>query len=167
MAMTQADFARLVAAHSEPLYRMAYRLVGDAHQAEDVVQETFRAAWGSRAQYDPTRGDRAWLATILRRRAADHWRRGGRWRVMAEHDDQEPLTHDADLLDAGYTDPMQRALDQLPHDWRDALLLVVVGELTHQEAADVLGIPLGTALSRVSRARDKLRRLLTETARPT
>ena len=65
-----------------------------------------------------------------------------------------------DPLAEDYCDDMQQALDRLPSELREALLLVVVGELTHQEAADLLGIPLGTALSRVSRARTRLREFL-------
>jgi RNA polymerase sigma-70 factor (ECF subfamily) len=60
----------------------------------------------------------------------------------------------------GFTDEMQRALLQLPPELRESLLLVVVGELTHQETADTLGVPLGTVLSRVSRARQRLRKNL-------
>ena len=62
----------------------------------------------------------------------------------------DPLAND-------YTDEMQRALDRLPSEIRETLLLVVVGELTHQEVADLLKIPLGTVLSRVSRGRVRLR----------
>jgi RNA polymerase sigma-70 factor (ECF subfamily) len=65
-----------------------------------------------------------------------------------------------DPLAGDYTDEMQHSLEQLPADLRETLLLVVVGELTHQEVADLLDIPLGTVLSRVSRARRRLRELL-------
>ena len=57
-----------------------------------------------------------------------------------------------------FTDEMQSALSELSSELRESLLMVVVGELTHQEAADVLGVPLGTVLSRVSRARLRLRK---------
>jgi RNA polymerase sigma-70 factor (ECF subfamily) len=59
-----------------------------------------------------------------------------------------------------FTDEMQQALSQLPSELRESLLLVVVGELTHQETANTLGVPLGTVLSRVSRARQRLRKHL-------
>jgi RNA polymerase sigma-70 factor (ECF subfamily) len=59
-----------------------------------------------------------------------------------------------------FTDEMQQALGELPFELRESLLLVVVGDLTHQETADVLGVPLGTVLSRVSRARERLRKQL-------
>jgi RNA polymerase sigma-70 factor (ECF subfamily) len=67
-----------------------------------------------------------------------------------EVDGDDPLAND-------YTDEMQRALNRLPTELRECLLLVVVGELTHQEVADLLSVPLGTVLSRVSRARGRLR----------
>ena len=60
----------------------------------------------------------------------------------------------------GFTDEMQQGLAALPEELRESLLLVVVGELTHQETADMLGVPLGTVLSRVSRARQRLRKEL-------
>ena len=59
------------------------------------------------------------------------------------------------------TDELQRALDRLPGELRETLLLVVVAELTHQEAAELLGVPLGTVLSHISRARGRLREMLT------
>ena len=61
-----------------------------------------------------------------------------------------------------FDDRVQGALEQLPDQLRETLLLVVVGELTHQEVADLLAIPIGTVLSRVSRARTRLRKLLVE-----
>ena len=68
--LSLADFNSLVDAHAPALFRIAYRLVGDRHEAEDMVQEAFRSAWKSRGLYQPGRGDRAWLASILRRRGA-------------------------------------------------------------------------------------------------
>ena len=65
-----------------------------------------------------------------------------------------------DPLAGEYPDEIQAALDELPDKLRHALLLVVVGDLTHQEVADMLEIPLGTVLSRVSRARQRLRKSL-------
>lgn len=155
MALTQSQFGRLVADHGTVLYRMAYRMVGQQHEAEDLVQETFRSAWQSRERYEPDRNDRAWLVAILRRRAADRWRK----RPLRIFDAELPEVgvEGPDPLENHYTDEMQHALNQLPAELREALLLVVVGELTHQEAADLLNKPLGTVLSRVSRARTQLR----------
>ena len=167
MALSQADFNRLVADHGPALYRLAYRLIGDRVEAEDIVQETYRSAWKSRARYEPNRGDRAYLATILRRRVADAYRKRPVRLVLSgdSSPDVESAGPSPDL--EGYSDEMQRALNKLPTELKETLLLVIVGELTHQEAATVLDVPIGTVLSRVSRARGRLREYLTaETAKP-
>ena len=156
-------FDRWVRDHVEMLYRVAFRLLGDPHDAEDVVQDAFRSAWASRHLFDPARSERAWLLAILRRRAADHWRRSNavvRPGMGELPQPAAPLGRDpfADELSSA----MQRALGRLPEELRETLLLVVVGGLTHQEAADLQGVPLGTVLSRVSRARSRLREFLLE-----
>lgn len=158
--LSPADFNALVDDHAAAMYRIAYRLVGDRHEAEDMVQETFRSAWKSRGLYEPGRGDRAWLALILRRRVADRWRRHAPLPTLAGDGPHEVGVAGDDPLANHYTDEMQHALAQIPDELRETLLLVVVGELTHQEVADMLEIPLGTVLSRVSRARRRLREVL-------
>lgn len=157
MALSLAEFNGLVVDHGPAMYRLAYRLVGDRHEAEDLVQEAFRSAWKSRNLFQPEGGTRAWLASILRRRAADHWRHPRPPTVLASDRTLEVEIPEIDPCRDQLSDEMQRALGQLPQDLRETLLLVVVGELTHQEAADLLGVPLGTVLSRVSRARKRLR----------
>ena len=163
MALSLSEFNRLVSDHGPVLYRMAYRMVGNRHEAEDLTQETFRSAWKSRERFRPGGGERAWLAAILRRRVADYWRRprppmllAGEGKIDVGYPGDDPLRDE-------FTDEMQHALGQLPDDLRETLLLVVVAELTHQETADMLGIPLGTVLSRVSRARKRLREYLMAT----
>lgn len=167
MPLERDDFHAIVDEHGPAMYRLAYRLLGDTHDAEEVVQETLRSAWVSRDRFEPGRGRRAWLASILRRRAVDRWRKIGRTpsAPAGDHVLDIPTDGDDPLADE-YTDEMQNALEQLPDDMRDALLMVVVGELTHQETADALGVPLGTILSRVSRARKRLRETLLATTRP-
>lgn len=160
MALSGTQFRVLVEEHAAALYRLAYRLVGDAHEAEDIVQETLRGAWNSRERFDQTRGERAWLASILRRRVVDRWRKFRYVPIATGGPAFEVAAMAADPLALDYTDEMQFALGQLSPDLREALLLVVVGELTHSQTAELLGVPLGTVLSRVSRARQKLRRCL-------
>lgn len=160
MALSQTQFQRMVADHGPSLYRMAYRMVGNAHDAEDVVQDAYRSAWKSRTSFDAKRGERPWLASILRRRVIDRWRVHPRPAPLADSGVVDIEVPAVDPLADQYTDEMQRALDQLSPDLRECLLLVVVAELTHQEAADLLSIPLGTVLSRVSRARERLRKAL-------
>lgn len=158
---TGAQFDEWNSRHGTVLYRVAYRLVGKAHDAEDVLQDTFRSAWASRALYDPSRSERSWLLAILRRRVADHWRKHEPREVPVSHDAPDPPARAAaDPFHDELSQAMQAALDRLPKELRETLLLVVVGELTHQETADLLGVPLGTVLSRVSRARSRLREFL-------
>lgn len=166
-AACAARFDQWTHDHAPALYRVAYRMLGKAHDAEDVLQDTFRSAWTSRHLYETSRSERAWLLGILRRRVADHWRRRGACQSSLGEDSArivappapEPF---ADELSAR----MQQALAILPVELRETLLLVVVGELTHQEAADLQGIPLGTVLSRVSRARTRLREWLVAASVP-
>lgn len=147
--------------HVAVLYRVAYRLIGNAHDAEDVLQDTFRSAWTSRDLYDSSRSERAWLLAILRRRVADHWRRREQ-RESPAAEMPHPAIDPHDPFHDELSAAMQQALARLPAELRETLLLVVVGELTHQEAADLQGIPLGTVLSRVSRARSRLREYILE-----
>jgi RNA polymerase sigma-70 factor (ECF subfamily) len=160
LALSQDEFHRLVDQHGAVLYRIAYRMVGDPHEAEDLVQEAFRSAWKSRNRYEAGRGDRAWLAAILRRRIVDHWRKRPPPRTTGDAATLEIEIAGYDPIEAGFTDEMQAALASLPDPLRESLLLVVVGELTHQETADLLEVPLGTVLSRVARARKRLREQL-------
>ena len=160
MALSRADFVELIHEHAPALYRIAYRMMGDCHDAEDVVQDTLRSAWNSRENFQCGRGQRAWLAAILRRRVIDRWRRVGRKLVLVGDGPFDVPIAAVDPTTNEFTDEMQQALSQLPSELREALLLVVVGELTHQETANTLGIPLGTALSRVSRARVQMRQNL-------
>ena len=164
MALSTADFQSLVDLHAEAMFRMAYRMLGDRHEAEDLVQEAFRSAWKSRQAYRAGVGDRAWLASILRRRIIDRWRRLPQPRVADSDTPLDSSVPAVDPFDQEYSDEMQEALNHLPTELRETLLLVVVAELTHQETAELLQIPLGTVLSRVSRARVRLREAL-KTAR--
>ncbi len=161
-SQTGAAFDRWVADHVAVLYRVAYRLIGNPHDAEDVVQDAFRSAWTSRHLYDRSRSERAWLLAILRRRVADHWRRRESREIATGGDLDQPGSPARDPVADELSTAMQAALGRLPEELRETLLLVVVGELTHQEAADLQGIPLGTVLSRVSRARSRLRTFLLE-----
>ena len=160
MALSQAQFQRMVIDHGPSLYRVAYRMVGNAHDAEDIVQDAYRSAWKSRGSFDAQRGERPWLVAILRRRVIDRWRGRPQPGQLADGQPMEIEVPAVDPLADQYTDEMQRALNQLTPELRECLLLVVVAELTHQEAADLLSIPLGTVLSRVSRARERLRKAL-------
>lgn len=160
VSLPLAEFDRLVTEHGPPLFRLAYRLVGDRQEAEDIVQDTFRSAWKSRDTFQSSGNERVWLVSILRRRVADYWRRGKPPLALASDSQIDALSAPNDPLKNQWTDEVQQALGQLSEELRETLLLVVVGELTHHEAAQALDVPLGTVLSRVSRARRRLREYL-------
>ena len=94
---------------------------------------------------------------------ADHWRRPRPPAVVADDQRLEIEMPADDPCRDELTDEMQHALNRLPAELKETLILVVVAELTHQEASEMLGVPLGTVLSRVSRARNRLREYLTPT----
>ncbi|MGY8767301.1 MAG: RNA polymerase sigma factor [Pirellulales bacterium] len=160
MSLSLSDFNRLVHLHGATLYRVACRMMSDRHGAEDVVQETFRSVWRSRENFEEGRGDRAWLMSILRRRVIDRWRKKTQPGNLTDHEYSERIVIDQDPFEQEFCDEVQIGLNQLSPNLREALLLVVVGELTHQEVADSLEVPLGTILSRVSRAKKRLREFL-------
>jgi RNA polymerase sigma-70 factor (ECF subfamily) len=145
VALSRTDFVVLIRDHAPALFRIAYRLVGDAHDAEDVVQETLRSAWKSRDSFTCGRGQRAWLAAILRRRVIDRWRRAGRRLVLGDGPLEVPVRA-VDLTTNDSLDEMQ-----MPSTSEKNCLVsccwLCVGELTHQETADALGVPLNGAFA--------------------
>lgn len=140
------------------LRRFARYLVHDPDRADDVVQECLERALGKADSWQPGTNLRAWLFVILRNCYSDQVRRRGRQRAGSDID----LHHQSSGI-AG-TQEQQVALGEirdaflrLKEEHREVLLLVVVEGLGYQEAADVLGVPIGTVRSRVSRARQALK----------
>ena len=155
--LTIEIFNQMVESYGPSLYRLAYRLVGKSHLAEDIVQDTFHSLWRMRDRYVSKINNRALLITILHRRAADYHRlKKPKTNFSLE------LETEGSFYEEDFSSYVQHALSQLSQEIRETLLLVVVGELTHHEAASVLKVPLGTILSRVSRGRSQLRALLQE-----
>lgn len=155
----EVRFGKWVSENHASLFRTARRMVGDAHLAEDLVQETFRSAWTGRRLFDESREDKSWLFTILRRRVADHWR--GK-KLEASYEVVERAVNEEDPFAKEIPHRMQSALNALPSGMKDAFLLIAVDELTHREASERLGVPIGTVLSRFSRARERMRKILSE-----
>jgi RNA polymerase sigma-70 factor (ECF subfamily) len=153
--------------HLNDLFRTAARLTGERAKAEDVVQEVYLQAWKSFHRFESGTNCRAWLVKILFH-CVNHQRR--KWFRF-------PLQKDADeLIEAKltYTPPVPEhitdqeilaALDRIPAEFRAAVLLVDVEEFGYKEAADIMGIPIGTIMSRLSRGRKLLRERLADVAR--
>ena len=145
----------LVRAYSPELYRYAYWLCGDRFVAEDLVQETFERAWNARMTLRERGAAKSWLYTILRH---EHARLFERKRLdIAEGQDLDAIV-DYRLGDAAAGVEMRQALHSLPAAYREPLLLQVVGGFTCAEIAGVLGSSPGAVMTRLSRARQLLRR---------
>lgn len=139
------------------------RTVRDEDALDDVVQDTFVRAWERLDRHDPTRPFAPWLARIGVNLALDRIRRQG---VRHEVDDAvlETVAVPADALDRvdarQALDHVDAALDELPADWALVLRLKAVEEMSTKEIATAMGIPEGTVLSRISRARARLVKIL-------
>ncbi|HEY2024986.1 sigma-70 family RNA polymerase sigma factor [Paraburkholderia sp.] len=144
------------------LRRYARALTGDHAWADDLVQDTAERALARWSAFRPNSNLRAWLLTILRHLYIDQLR--GR-REIAVDDESAPwrnLEAPRGDVDGLVLRDVQRALYCLPLEQREVLLLVCVEELSYQEASSALGVPIGTVMSRLSRAREHMRVLLGE-----
>jgi RNA polymerase sigma-70 factor, ECF subfamily len=146
--------------HLKALYGTAYRMTRNAHDAEDLVQETFLRAYRAFDGYTPGTNIRAWLHTILYRCRTDAFRRAGRSpRTVELEGDGPAVPAPQDALASGGED-LARALDGLPEAFRTAVVLRDVQDLTYDEIAGVLGVPIGTVMSRIHRGRALMRAAL-------
>jgi RNA polymerase sigma-70 factor (ECF subfamily) len=159
-------FAVLYDRYAAQLYRFAYRRVGP-EAAEDVVADTFLAAFRRRRQYDVARPDaRPWLFGIVTKEIARRRRsEEARYRALARAAGEAAEDGHADRVAAGVSAQAARAslaaaLSRLSPGDRDVLLLVAWSDLSYQEVAQALGIPVGTVRSRLNRARRKTREAL-------
>ncbi|HEY3920860.1 MAG TPA: sigma-70 family RNA polymerase sigma factor [Gaiellaceae bacterium] len=162
---------------SDQVYRVARRMVSTREEAEDLVQDTYARAFRSWQQYTPGTNLRAWLLRILTNLNIDRGRR------VQRTPDQQPLEEgdyylynrlestmsddnpDEDrVLERLSQNSVVDALAEVPHDFRDVLVLVDIGEFSYAEAAQILDIPVGTVMSRLHRARRILKQQLAEKA---
>lgn len=153
----------LYARYSGPLYSLAYQVTGAERFAQEVVQEVFVAVWNQASRFDPTRGALGpWLFSLARHKAIDLVRReqNHRKRAAAESDMELEVAPD-DVAHEAWTnvrrERVREAIAQLNEIQRTALELAFFSGLTHVEVAERLGIPLGTAKTRIRTALLKLR----------
>jgi len=148
--------------HLNDIFRTATRVLGDRARAEDVSQEVFLQAWKSFHRFEQGTNCRAWLFKILFHCVNHHRRKWFRFPMLKETEEfieanltaAEPIPEhltDADIL---------AALDRIPGDFRAVILMVDVEEFAYKDAAEILSIPIGTVMSRLSRARKLLREQL-------
>ena len=151
------------------LYNFACWLAGDRTAAEDLVQETFLKAYKGFASYQQGTNFRAWIYRILRNTFLTS-QAGLRATASLDDDEErapEPETTDTPesiLLATREQEKIQAALEALPVHYREVILLCDLEEMSYQEISQALGIPMGTVMSRLSRARGAMRRLLSQRA---
>jgi RNA polymerase sigma-70 factor (ECF subfamily) len=161
---------------SDQVYRVARHLVGSREEAEDLMQEAYARAFRSWRSFQPGTNLRAWLLRILTNLNIDRGRRQQRT------PDSQPLEEGDYFLytrlesaGGGVSDEervVQRlsqndvvgALAEVPHDFRDAVVLVDIGDFTYSDAAQILDIPIGTVMSRLHRGRRILKQAMAESA---
>jgi len=156
------DFRSQLAAELPHLRRFARALTGDAALADDVVQDCIERALTKSHLYDPARPLRAWLYAILRNLFISGLRRDGRSAVvksvdeLVENEGAVPAAQEERLSVALISD----ALNLLPPQQREVIVLVALEEMSYRDVAEIVGVPIGTVMSRLSRARNALQQIL-------
>ena len=138
------------------LRRYARALVGDSAGADDLVQDTLERGWTRLAAWQGGSDMRAWLFSIMHNVRIDQVRRPSLLTESLNEETSMPTAHGSPSTGLELRD-METALRELPDEQREILLLVVLEEMSYDDVARTLKIPIGTVMSRLSRAREKLR----------
>ena len=163
---------------SDQVYGVARRLAGSREEAEDLVQETYARAFRSWRSFTPGTNLRAWLFRILTNLNIDRGRRVQRtpdmqpleesdyflYNKLEESGSADGNPDESRVVDRLSQNDAVTALADLPHDFRDVVLLVDLADFTYSDAAQILDIPIGTVMSRLHRGRRMLKRTLAESA---
>jgi RNA polymerase sigma-70 factor, ECF subfamily len=164
---------------SDQVYRVARRMVGSREEAEDLVQQAYERAFRSWRQFTPGTNLRAWLLRILTNLNIDRGRRQQRTPQTTTLDGElgdyflynklESTAPEANpdedrVLERLSQDSIVDALADVPHDFRDVIVLVDIGEFSYADAAQILDIPIGTVMSRLHRGRRILKKNLADKA---
>ena len=168
-ASATPSWDEIVRQHSHRVFRLAYRLTGNRHDAEDLTQEVFVRVFRSLASYQPGTFE-GWLHRITTNLFLDQARRKQRIRFDSLPDDVgDRLAGHLPTPDDGYADQLfdpdvELALAELPPDFRVAVVLCDIEGLSYEEIADVLDVKIGTVRSRIHRGRSRLRKALAHRA---
>jgi RNA polymerase sigma-70 factor (ECF subfamily) len=161
---------------SDQVYRVARHLVGSREEAEDLMQETYARAFRSWRSFQPGTNLRAWLLRILTNLNIDRGRRQQRSPDMQPLEEGDYFLYNKlEATTDGPTDEehvverlsqndVVAALSEVPHDFRDVVVLVDIGDFTYADAAQILDIPIGTVMSRLHRGRRILKQAMAEAA---
>lgn len=158
------SWSELVQEHADSVYRLAYRLSGNQHDAEDLTQETFMRVFRSVKKYQPGTFE-GWLHRITTNLFLDMVRRRQKIRMEALPEDYErvpgtDMTPEQAFSVANLDPALQRALDELGPEFRVAVVLCDVVGMTYEEIGETLGVKMGTVRSRIHRGRAQLRESL-------
>lgn len=158
--MPAIDWSTLLAEQIPRLRRYARALARDPERADDLVQDCLERAWSRIHRWQPDTDLRAWLFTIMHNLHANMARRFSREPEQVSLDDHEPANGrgSAQQEQGLVLRDLQAGLDALPAEQREVLMLVCLEEMSYEQVAQVLGIPIGTVMSRLYRARERLRR---------
>jgi RNA polymerase sigma factor (sigma-70 family) len=161
---TPPSWDEVVREHADRVYRLAYRLTGNQHDAEDLTQETFVRVFRSLSSYKPGTFE-GWLHRITTNLFLDMVRRRARIRMEALPEDSDRIAGQGpepeQVFSDTHLDPLlQEALDELPPEFRAAVVLCDVEGLSYEEIGATLNVKLGTVRSRIHRGRAALRNSL-------
>jgi RNA polymerase sigma-70 factor, ECF subfamily len=175
-ARDRVRFEEDALALSDQVYRVARHLVGSREEAEDLMQETYARAFRSWRSFQPGTNLRAWLLRILTNLNIDRGRR------LQRTPDLQPLeegdyflynkleassdgpTGEEQVVERLSQNDVVAALSEVPHDFRDVVVLVDIGDFTYADAAQILDIPIGTVMSRLHRGRRILKQAMADSA---
>jgi len=145
--------------HIPRLRRYARALLGDRYAADDLVQDTLERAWNKFHLWRPGSDLRAWLFAIMHNVFVNQVR-SKRSEIEKTMEELPVVAVRATQSDSLEIADVERALRELPDEQREVLLLVAIEEMTYDEVSRALAIPIGTVMSRLSRARERMRRLI-------
>jgi RNA polymerase sigma-70 factor, ECF subfamily len=158
---TREEFEKAALPWLGEIYRTAVGLLGNRDEAEDLAQDVFLQAWKSFHRFEPGTNMRAWLHKILVNRAHDFRRKLFRLNQFGNKDDEiEDIQAEVQVPDHLSNRQVVDALSKVPAPFRETIVLADVREFSYQEIAGMLGIPIGTVMSRLSRGRKLLRSAL-------
>ncbi|HXT23135.1 MAG TPA: sigma-70 family RNA polymerase sigma factor [Thermoanaerobaculia bacterium] len=173
------DFEAAAMPYLDPLYNAAYRMARNPQDAEDLVQETYLKAYKYYDKFEEGTNLKAWLFKILKNTFINSYRKKQQAPPKADFADieesfesivrddagQQSLTPEEELLEKVLDEDVQRAIEELPHDYRMVVLLADLEGFSYKEIADILEIPVGTVMSRLYRGRRLLEEALLKYAR--
>jgi RNA polymerase sigma-70 factor, ECF subfamily len=174
-ARDRVRFEEEVLELADQVYRVARRLVSSREEADDLVQETYARAFRSWRSYTPGTNLRAWIFRILTNLNIDRGRRAQRAPATQPIEEGDYYLYNR-LEETGAADDEERVVERLsqdtivealasvPHGFRDAVVLVDIGDFSYQDAAQILDVPVGTVMSRLHRGRRILKSALADGA---